>query len=30
LTVRWTDAEEQALRKACKLAREGIALITVK
>jgi RNA exonuclease 1 len=30
LSVKWTDAEEQAMRKACKKAREGVAFITVK
>jgi RNA exonuclease 1 len=30
LTVRWTDAEEQAMRRACKRAREGVGFIVVK
>jgi RNA exonuclease 1 len=30
LTVQWTDVEEQAMRRACKRAREGIAFIVVK
>jgi RNA exonuclease 1 len=30
LTVQWTDIEEQAMRRACKRAREGIAFIIVK
>lgn len=29
LNVRWTDDEEQALRRACGKARKGVALITV-
>jgi RNA exonuclease 1 len=30
LSVKWTDTEEQALRRAVKEAREGVAFITVK
>ena len=30
LSVRWTDDEEQKLRKACEKARRGIGFITVK
>jgi RNA exonuclease len=30
LTIRWTDAEEQAMRRACKRAREGIGFVVVK
>lgn len=30
LSVKWTDAEEQALKRACKKAREGVGFITVK
>lgn len=30
LSVRWTDVEEQKLRKACEMARRGIGFITVK
>lgn len=30
LSVKWTDREEQALKKAAKLAREGIAFVGVK
>ncbi|OCK85115.1 hypothetical protein K432DRAFT_439536 [Lepidopterella palustris CBS 459.81] len=30
LSVKWTDTEEQALRKACKIARDGIGFIAVK
>ncbi|CAK3889476.1 related to 3^-5^ exonuclease [Lecanosticta acicola] len=30
LSVRWTDVEEQRLRKACETARKGIGFITVK
>lgn len=30
LTVKWTDVEEQNLRKACEAARRGIGFITVK
>lgn len=30
LTVRWTDSEEQAMRRACKRAREGVGFIVVK
>lgn len=30
LSVRWTDVEEQKLRKACEQARLGVAFITVK
>jgi RNA exonuclease 1 len=30
LSVKWTDKEEQALRKACYRAREGIAFVVVK
>ena len=29
LSVRWTDAEEQALRRSCSKARQGIGLLTV-
>ena len=29
LSVRWTDTEEQALKRACKKAREGMGLVTV-
>jgi RNA exonuclease 1 len=30
LSVRWTDQEEQALRRACKQAREGVGFVVVK
>jgi RNA exonuclease 1 len=30
LSVKWTDTEEQALRRACKQAREGVGLVVVK
>lgn len=30
LTVRWTDVEEQNLRKACEKARKGVGFVTVK
>ena len=30
LSVKWTDVEEQKMRKACKKAREAIGFITVK
>jgi RNA exonuclease 1 len=30
LSVKWTDVEEQALKKAVREAREGIAFIGVK
>lgn len=30
LSVRWTDVEEQKLRKACEMARRGIGFMTVK
>lgn len=30
LSVKWTDAEEQALRTACRTAREGVGFMTVK
>ena len=30
LSVRWTDVEEQKLRRACEKARRGIGFITVK
>jgi RNA exonuclease 1 len=30
LSVQWTDAEEQALKKACKEARQGLGFMTVK
>ncbi|KAK5127038.1 hypothetical protein LTR85_008397 [Meristemomyces frigidus] len=30
LTVRWTDVEEQKLRKACEKARKGVGFVTVK
>jgi RNA exonuclease 1 len=30
LNVKWTDVEEQQLRKACKKAREAVGFITVK
>jgi len=30
LSVKWTDTEEQALRKAVKKARDGVAFVTVK
>ncbi|MCJ1474296.1 hypothetical protein MMC13_002954 [Lambiella insularis] len=29
LSVRWTDVEEQALRRACVRARQGIGLVTI-
>ena len=29
LSVKWTDREEQALRKSCKQARDGLGLITI-
>ncbi|KAK3655760.1 hypothetical protein LTR56_003409 [Elasticomyces elasticus] len=29
LTVRWTDVEEQKLRKACETARKGVGFVTV-
>ena len=29
LSIRWTDTEEQALKRACKKAREGMGLIAV-
>ncbi|PGH16154.1 hypothetical protein AJ79_01921 [Helicocarpus griseus UAMH5409] len=30
LSVKWTDAEEQALKRACQTAREGCGFMTVK
>lgn len=30
LSVKWDDTEEQALRRACRRAREGIGFVTVK
>ena len=30
LSVRWTDVEEQALRRACAKAREGVGFVAVK
>jgi RNA exonuclease 1 len=30
LSVKWTDVEEQKLRKACEMARRGVGLISVK
>lgn len=30
LTVKWTDTEEQALKRACQAARDGCGLMTVK
>jgi RNA exonuclease 1 len=30
LTVRWTDIEEQAMRRACRRAREGVGFFVVK
>lgn len=30
LSVRWTDREEQALKRACKVAREGVGFLCVK
>ncbi|KAK0920467.1 hypothetical protein LTS16_004766 [Friedmanniomyces endolithicus] len=30
LSVRWTDVEEQKLRKACEKARKGVGFVTVK
>jgi RNA exonuclease 1 len=30
LTVKWTDTEEQALKKACERAREGCGFMCVK
>ena len=30
LTVRWTDVEEQKLRRACEKARKGVGFVTVK
>jgi RNA exonuclease 1 len=30
LSVKWTDTEEQALRRACKQAREGLGFVVVK
>lgn len=30
LSVRWTDVEEQKLRKACEKARKGIGFVAVK
>ncbi|KIW07941.1 uncharacterized protein PV09_01845 [Verruconis gallopava] len=30
LSVKWTDVEEQQMRRACKKAREGLGFITVK
>lgn len=29
LSVKWTDNEEQALRSACKVAREGVGFVTI-
>ncbi|KAL8658738.1 MAG: hypothetical protein Q9226_000809 [Calogaya cf. arnoldii] len=29
LSVKWTDTEEQALKKACKKAREGLGFVTI-
>lgn len=29
LTVKWTDTEEQALKEACKKAREGLGFVTI-
>ena len=30
LSVRWTDVEEQALKSACKRAREGVGFVALK
>lgn len=30
LSVKWTDVEEQALRRAAKMARDGVGFVTVK
>jgi RNA exonuclease 1 len=30
LSVRWTDEEEQAMRRACKQARRGVGFVVVK
>jgi len=30
LSVKWTDVEEQALRRSCKQAREGVGFVVVK
>ncbi|OAX83023.1 hypothetical protein ACJ72_02624 [Emergomyces africanus] len=30
LSVKWTDAEEQALKRACQVAREGCGFMTIK
>lgn len=30
LSVKWTDAEEQAMRKACGVARRGLGFMTIK
>jgi RNA exonuclease 1 len=30
LTIKWTDVEDQALRRACKRAREGVGFVVVK
>lgn len=29
LSVKWTDVEEQALRNACRIAREGLGFVTI-
>jgi RNA exonuclease 1 len=30
LTIKWTDVEDQALRRACKRARDGVGFVVVK
>ncbi|OCL06865.1 hypothetical protein AOQ84DRAFT_342721 [Glonium stellatum] len=30
ISVKWTDTEEQALRKACRIARDGVGFVVVK
>ena len=30
LSVKWTDVEEQALRRACRKAREGVGFMCIK
>jgi RNA exonuclease 1 len=30
LSVKWTDVEEQALKKACRQAREGCGFLTIR
>jgi RNA exonuclease 1 len=30
ISVKWTDTEEQALRKACRIARDGLGFVVVK